>query len=265
MLARQRQGRILEWVRQAGAVRVAELVRELGVSEMTVRRDLAALAERGFIDKVHGGAAPVRSSALLEPGFAAKSTLQPAEKAAIAAEAATLVAPGMAIGLSAGTTTAVLARRLAEVPGLTVVTNSPRVADAFTEARSQGQTLVLTGGVRTPSDALVGPFALAVLERVHLDLVVLGTHGMEPRAGFTSPNLLEAETNRAMVAAGQRLVIVADHTKWGLVALSSFARLDQADVLISDSGLDAEARAALAAQVRELRCAEVASSASRVA
>ena len=265
VLARQRQARILEWIRQVGAIRVTELVHELGVSDMTVRRDLAVLAEQGLLEKVHGGATLVHDSALLEPGFVAKSTLQPAEKAAIAAEAATLVAPGMAIGLSAGTTTAALARRLAEVPGLTVVTDSLRVADAFTDPGSSGQTVVLTGGVRTPSDALVGPFAVAVLERVHLDLVVLGTHGMELRAGFTSPNLLEAETNRAMVAAGRRLVIVADHTKWGLVGLSSFARLDQADVLVSDNSLSTDARAALAAQVRELRCVAVPSPVSNVA
>jgi DeoR/GlpR family transcriptional regulator of sugar metabolism len=234
---------------------VAELVRALGVSDMTVRRDLEALRARGLLEKVHGGATAVSGSALFEPGFAAKSALAQAEKAAIAEAAAALVEPGMAIGISAGTTTYALARRLGEIPGLTVVTNSIRVADALGET-APALTVVLTGGVRTPSDALVGPFAVAVLQTVHLDLVFMGVHGMEPRAGFTSPNLLEAEANRAMVAAARLLVVVADHTKWGVVGLSSFARLDEADILVTDTGLEPAARDALAAHVRQLVTAD---------
>jgi hypothetical protein len=75
---------------------------------------------------------------------------------------------------------------------------------------------------------------------------------MDVRSGFTSPNLLEAETDRALIEAGRRLVVVADHTKWGVIGLCSIARLNQADVLITDSGLDTEGREALASQVKEL-------------
>jgi DeoR/GlpR family transcriptional regulator of sugar metabolism len=256
VLARQRQARILERIHEDGAVLVAALVREFGVTDMTVRRDLEVLRAQGLVEKVHGGATAVPGSALFEPGFTAKSALQQAEKAAIAEAAVALVQPGSALGLSAGTTTYAIARRLTEVAGLTIVTNSIRVADVLADARGSGQTVVLTGGVRTPSDALVGPFAVSVFGKVHLDLVFMGTHGMDVRAGFTSPNLLEAETNRAMVEAARRLVVVADHTKWGMVGLSSFARLDQADTLISDSGLDAAARETLAAHVRQLVWAE---------
>ena len=256
-LARQRQARILGWVREHGGVRVADMVRELGVSDMTVRRDLEYLHRRGLLEKVHGGAAAIAESALFEPGFAAKSALQRAEKEAIAAAAAELVKPGMAVGISAGTTTHAVAHRLADVPGLTVVTVSPRVADVLYESERADQSIILTGGVRTLSDALVGPFALAALRSVHLDLVFLGVHGMSVRAGFTSPNLLEAETDRALIEAGHRLVVVADHTKWGVVGLSSIARLNQADVLITDAGLDPAARDTLAAQVGELIIVEV--------
>jgi DeoR/GlpR family transcriptional regulator of sugar metabolism len=80
----------------------------------------------------------------------------------------------------------------------------------------------------------------------------MGVHGLDPHSGFSSPNILEAETNRALIDAGGRLVVVADHTKWGQVALSSIARLDQADVVISDTGLDANAREVLRSRVREL-------------
>jgi len=252
VLARQRQALILERVREDGAVRVADLVRILGVSDMTVRRDLEVLHDQGLLEKVHGGATAVPGSALFEPGFAAKSTLQQAEKDAIAAAAATLVEPGTAIGVSAGTTTYTIARALVDIPGLTVVTNSIPVADALHAAGRRDQTIILTGGVRTPSDALVGPFAVAALRSVHLDLVFMGVHGMDVRSGFTTPNLLEAETNRALIEAGRRLVVTADHTKWGVIGISSIARLDEADVVITDVGLEPGARAELEAHVQEL-------------
>ena len=252
MLAKQRQAYILDRVREDGAVKVADLVRELGVSDMTVRRDLEALRVLGLLEKVHGGATTSSEGTLFEPGFAVKSTLQEHEKAVIAAAASRLVEPGSAIALSAGTTTHALARRLTDVPGLTIVTNSVPVADVMYRAGRPDQTIILTGGVRTPSDALVGPFAVATLRTVHLDQTFMGVHGMETKTGFTTPNILEAETDRALVEAGRRLIVLADHTKWGMIGISSFARLDQADILITDAGLAADARVELASHVREL-------------
>jgi DeoR/GlpR family transcriptional regulator of sugar metabolism len=243
MLARQRQALILDRVRQDGAVRVADLVRELEVSDMTVRRDLEILHEQGLLEKVHGGATAPSRLTSYEPAFATKSALQQGEKTAIAAEAVAMVEPGMAIAISAGTTTYALAGRVAEVPGVTIVTNSLRVAEILYQAGRRDQTVILTGGVRTPSEALVGPFGIAQLRTVHLDLVFMGVHGMNAKAGFTCPNLMEAETDRAMIEAGGRLVVIADHTKWGVVGIASIARLDQADVLITDAGLDADAMA----------------------
>ena len=131
---------------------------------------------------------------------------------------------GQAIAISAGTTTYAVARRLLDVPRLTVVTNSVPVADVLYHGGRSDQTVILTGGVRTPSDALVGPFAVAALRTVNVDLVLMGVHGMDPRAGFTTPNMLEAETDRALVDAGRRLVVVADHTKWGVIGVSTIAR-----------------------------------------
>jgi DeoR/GlpR family transcriptional regulator of sugar metabolism len=252
MLAQQRQAYILERVREDGAVRVADLARDLNVSDMTVRRDLELLHSRGLLEKVHGGATSLPGSALFEPGFAAKSTLQLAEKQAIADAAVALIAPGSAIGISAGTTTYEVARRLVDIPGLTVVTNSVPVADVLHHTGRSDHTIILTGGVRTPSDALVGPFAVSALRTIHVDLVFMGVHGMDPHSGFTTPNVLEADTDRALVEAGRRLVVVADHTKWGIIGISSIARLDQADTLITDTELAPDARETLEAAVREL-------------
>lgn len=240
-LARQRQNYILGRVRDEGGVRVADLVDSLGVSDMTIRRDLGMLHRRGLVEKTHGGAAALPGSALYEPGFRAKSALMQAEKDAIASAAIRLVEPGTAIGVSAGTTTYALALRLVDVAGLTVITNSIPVADVLHTRGRSDQTVILTGGVRTPSDALVGPLAVASLASVHVDIVFLGVHGMYPR-GFTTPNILEAETNRALVDAGRRLVVLTDHTKWGVIGISAIARLDEADTLITDAGLEPAAR-----------------------
>jgi DeoR/GlpR family transcriptional regulator of sugar metabolism len=255
VLARQRHAYILDRVRADGGVRVADLVRELEVSDMTIRRDLELLHEQGLLEKVHGGATTVPASTLFEPGFSAKATLQQEAKEMIAAAAAALVTAGQAIAISAGTTTYAVARRLLDVPRLTVVTNSVPVADVLYHGGRSDQTVILTGGVRTPSDALAGPFAVAALRTVNVDLVLMGVHGMDPRAGFTTPNMLEAETDRALVDAGRRLVVVADHTKWGVIGVSTIARFSQADLLISDPGLSDAARAVLTQEVQELHIA----------
>jgi DeoR/GlpR family transcriptional regulator of sugar metabolism len=252
VLARQRQALILARVREQGGVKVADLVRELGVSDMTVRRDLEVLHDRGLLEKVHGGATALAEGALFEPGFKAKSALQQVEKEAISQAAAGFVEPGSAVALSAGTTTYALARRLTDVPRLTIVTNSVPVADVLYQAGRVDQTIILTGGVRTPSDALVGPFAVAALRSIHVDLVFMGVHGMDARSGFTTPNLLEAEADRALIDTGRRLVVVADHTKWGVVGISSIARLDEADVLVTDAGLPDDARRILESSIREI-------------
>lgn len=251
MLAPQRQSAILDRVRATGGVRVSELAAEYSVSDMTIRRDLESLAERGLLAKVHGGATTVNPGSAHEPGFAAKSAQQRAEKAAIATRAAALVSPGDAIALSAGTTTAELAQRLVDVPSLTVVTNSIPVADVFYRAGRTDQTVVLTGGTRTPSDALVGPVAVSAIGSLHVDVLFLGVHGMSERAGYTTPNLMESETNRALLEAAERSVVLADHTKWGTIGISSIAALSEADVVITDTGLAPAARALLEEQVAE--------------
>jgi DeoR/GlpR family transcriptional regulator of sugar metabolism len=252
MLAVQRQKLIVEELRRHGAVRVSELTELLEVSEMTVRRDLDALAAEGVLEKVHGGATLGGRLSADEPGFEAKSHRQLREKAAIARAAAKLVEPGQSIGLTAGTTTWRLAHHLTQVPELTVVTNSIQVADIFHREPRPDSTIVLTGGVRTPSDALVGPVAVNAIRALHLDLLFIGVHGVAPDAGLTTPNLLEAETDRAFISSSSRRIVVADHTKWNVRGLSRIAGLDDVDVFISDGGLSPEARATIGEHAGEV-------------
>ena len=247
MLATQRQERILAEIRSQGAVRVANLVADLDVSDMTIRRDIAELARRGLVHRVHGGAVDARHAAH-EPGFRAKRELATAEKTAIARLALEHITPGSAIALSAGTTTHLLAMLIAEDRTrrpLTVVTNSLRAAEALDHPDDHSLTVVLTGGTRTPSDALVGPVTTRALEALRVDVLFLGVHGMDTRAGLTTPNLLEAETDRALIATAATTVVLADHTKWGAVGLSRIADLANVDILICDDGLPPEATAAL--------------------
>jgi len=257
VLAPQRHAYILDRLRADGAVRVSDLMRQLEVSDMTVRRDLKALEAQGHLVKVHGGATLLRESAVHEPDFDTKRTLEHAAKLAIARAAAALVEPGMAVAVSAGSTTYEVSRRLAEVPHLTVVTNSVPAAEVLYHGGRSDQTIILSGGVRTPSDALVGPFAVNALRAVNVDLVFLGVHGMHERAGFTTPNMLEAETNQALIETGGRLIVTADHTKWGITGVSTIARLDRADVIISDEGLNEEARGILGERAGQLLLASL--------
>src|SRR3954451_16913176 len=244
MLAVQRHKLIVEELRRRGAVRVSDLTQLLSVSEMTIRRDLDALAGAGLLEKVHGGAALRGGLSAEEPGFEAKSERQLLEKEAIARQAARLVEPGQAIGLTAGTTTWRLAHHLARTPDLTIVTNSIQVSNVFNVERRHDQTVVLIGGVRTPSDALVGPIAVGTIRSLHLDALFMGVHGVSQDAGLTTPNLLEAETDRALFDVSARCIVVADLAKWGIRGLSRIAVLDEVDVFVTDSALDADARAA---------------------
>ncbi|MGL5811107.1 MAG: DeoR/GlpR family DNA-binding transcription regulator [Nocardioides sp.] len=245
MIAEQRRARILAHLERDGSVRVSDLVEVLGVSDMTIRRDLEVLHGRSMLEKVHGGAVARAEPATSEPGFEAKSARRLAEKEAIAARAAAMVSPGSAIAVSAGTTTYALAKHLITIPGLTVVTNSVRVADVLYRQGMESMSVLLTGGHRTPSDALVGPLAIAALKSLHLDAAFMGVHGMDAEAGFSTPNLLEAETNRSMVGSARRLVVLADSSKWGIVGLSSMARLADATIVISDSKLGSTATTVL--------------------
>jgi DeoR/GlpR family transcriptional regulator of sugar metabolism len=253
MLARHRQSLILQAVRNDGSARVSDLTQQLGVSDMTIRRDLEVLAKDGLVEKVHGGAVLPGSHGGHEPGFEDKLVLERPEKTSIARTAAGLVRPGTAIAIAAGTTTFALAQCLLDVPGLTIVTNSLRVANLFGGNRTPDvASVVLTGGMRTASDALVGPVADLTIASLHFDTLFLGCTGLDPEVGLSTPNLAEAETNRALIKVARRVVVLADHTKWGVVSLASFAPVDKVNVLVTDVLLPSDAHAALGGRVGEI-------------
>src|SRR5690625_1687373 len=224
------------------------MVDQLGVSEMTIRRDITGLVRRGLVARVHGGAvAPSRSAE--EPAFALKATQHQDEKTRIGRLAVARIQAGDAVALSAGTTTLAVARALtahADFATLTVITNSLPAADVLHQAVMQAReaarpapTIVLTGGERTPSDALVGPATVDYLRDVRVDWVFLGAHGFTPDAGLMTPNLQEAATNAALLATGRSAVAVLDSSKWGARGPRTFRRLADLDPPRPDAQPDA--------------------------
>ncbi|MGO3153476.1 MAG: DeoR/GlpR family DNA-binding transcription regulator [Galactobacter sp.] len=253
-LGPERRERILQAVRDRGTVRVSDLAEEFDVSAMTVRRDIGALAEEGRLERIHGGARLRGGHVAEEPLPEAKTLLNPVAKSAIARAAAARISPGEVVGIGSGTTALAFARQIVKVRDLTVATNCVPVAQVLWESSSA--KVVLTGGDRTPSEGLAGPIALQALEHLHLDTVVLGTHGLDIEAGCTTPNLLEAQVNRAFLQRARRSMILADAEKWGVVGLTTFASISDMDVLVTDPALPASACEALEAEGVEVVVAD---------
>lgn len=244
MLAEQRRRSILTELEGLSSVSVADLSAKFKVSDMTIRRDLDVLSSRNLLRKVHGGAVPVGTGggkAAMEPHFAQKRQLNQSEKQTIAGAALALIEQGDTVAFSAGTTTwTVAAALLPDSQDLTFITNSTNIA--LTLQENGWDHIVLSGGIfRTPSDALVGPYADRTLSNLNADVLFLGVHGIHPKAGLSTPNIAEAETNRCLVEAAQRVVVVADSSKLNVVALAEIVPLSRADFLVTDDAASEEA------------------------
>ncbi|WLQ35902.1 DeoR/GlpR family DNA-binding transcription regulator [Streptomyces castrisilvae] len=242
MFAAERRQLILEMVRANGAVSLRELARVVQTSEVTVRRDVRALEAEGLLDRRHGGAV-LPGGFTRESGFPQKSHLATAEKTAIADLAAGLVEEGEAIVVGAGTTTQELARRLARVPGLTVVTNSLLVAQAL--AHANRVEVVMTGGtLRGSNYALVGSGAEQSLQGLRVSRAFLSGSGLTAERGLSTSNMLSASVDRALVQAAAEVVVLADHTKLGSDTMFQTVPTDLITHLVTDEPAAHDDRAA---------------------
>jgi DeoR/GlpR family transcriptional regulator of sugar metabolism len=249
----ERRSRLLDLIRVRGFASLDELVRELGVSESTVRRDLDALEEQGSARRTHGGV--LYAGGL--PRLAEFDDRQPtnwAAKRAIAARAAEVISDDETVLLDGGTTTYEVARLLVG-RSLQVVTNSLPVANLFaSEARTD---LVLLGGYVSPrSGVCLGPYANELLSRLHVTTTVLSAAGIAEE-GLFNAHLLLAETEQAMLRAGGRAIVVADSSKFGRRSLTLVSPLDAVDLYVSDDALDEAWRQRLAAAGAELLIAGI--------
>lgn len=234
MFAAQRQAIILRAVEEGGAVSVASLASELGVSDVTIRRDLRQLNDQGLVEKVHGGVtSPERRSGSFEPSFEDTLHHEVDSKAAIAKRGASLVSDGQSLALLGGSTVFALAKELLDYEHLTIVTNSLPTFQALSQRRTHKNSVILAGGILTPTDCLVGPTAIAAFSQLHVDTVFMGCFGMDPEHGFSTPNLLEAQLNKAVMSQARRVCVLSDHTKWGVRGFANFASIGQADDVVT--------------------------------
>jgi len=232
-------------VEQRGRLSVTAAAEQFGVTTETVRRDLAALERAGMLRRVHGGAVPVNAVALVELGLGERTGRLAEQKAKIARAALDLLPGGNgSIILDGGTTTASLVEVLPGDLHLSVVTNSVPIAARL--ANMAGIALhVLGGRVRGVTQCAVGDSAVRKLAELRVDVAFLGTNGITTTYGFTTPDEEEALVKRAMVAAGQRVVVLSDSSKLDRETFVRFAALEDVDVLITDSDADGEIVAGL--------------------
>jgi DeoR family transcriptional regulator, fructose operon transcriptional repressor len=234
----ERQQAIAALVAERGRVAVTAVAEEFGVTTETVRRDLAVLERAGMLRRVHGGAVPSGALTLVEPGLGERHGRRSEAKKAIAAAALDLL-PGAegSIVLDGGTTTAALAELLPAERRLLAVTSSVPIAARLSAA--PGVTLhVLGGRVRGVTQCAVGEATVRALSELRVDVAFLGANGIDPTHGFTTPDDAEASVKRAMVRAGQRVVVLADSSKLDREHLVRFAAPEDVDVLVTDAEAD---------------------------
>ena len=235
-VAAQRRSAIIEELARQRLVKISDLSRRFGVSEVSIRRDLERL---GMLKRVHGGAvAPPTAAAGLSGGSAVPKVSSAKER--IGRAAAQLISPGDRLILDSGTTVLQVARNISgdllTSGNLTIITSSLPVVHEL--GAWQSIHLLLLGGIYLPEwQVAVGPQTIANLANLHADKVFLGTDGMTPTHGVTTANVLEAEVDRAMINASSEVILVADSSKVGGIGLTSIVPLNRVNRLITDEGV----------------------------
>jgi DeoR/GlpR family transcriptional regulator of sugar metabolism len=229
----ERRQEILCQVQKAGRVSVSELSQLFGVSEVTIRADLQALADDNLLVRTHGGAVPA-GRGLPDISLSMRRQQQVTEKSRIGEAGATLVADGDAIFLDTSSTALAIAQRLKEHRHLTIISNSLAIAQELLDA--PGITVVMPGGtLRRETASLIGPEGIDLLRKYNIQKGFFGAHGLSVPEGLTDVSAAEAEVKRPLVAMCRQVVAVLDATKWGRVGLASFARLDEINTVITDA------------------------------
>jgi DeoR family fructose operon transcriptional repressor len=230
MFAEERKREILRLLNINGKVRNLELAQKFAVSEPTIRKDISELEEQNLLIRTHGGAMVIDEGEW-EPTFVEKSDRFQDEKRTIGALAAMMVKDHDVVILDAGTTTVEIAKQI-RVKAFTVITNALDVANVLED--NPNCEIIMTGGMmRWKTHALVGPLADKNLQSLSADIAFIGTNGIS-KDGFSTPNLIEAETKSTMIKRARRKFIVSDHNKFGHISLAYFADLKMVDGIITD-------------------------------
>jgi DeoR/GlpR family transcriptional regulator of sugar metabolism len=238
MVPAERRKQILELIEKRNSISVAELCRLLDVSDMTIRRDLRILSNRGLLERVHGGALSRRGRSY-EPPYHSRATNQIIQKEIIGRCAAALVHEGDSIALDVGTTTLEIAKALVNTPNLTIITASLPIANVLSEAPNI--RLILTGGiVRNQELSMIGHIAEQTYREFHIDKAFVGIGGLHPEAGLTEYNLEDTLVKKAMIASAEQVIVVADSSKLGETCFASVSPLSVVDTLVTDANAPPE-------------------------
>ena len=240
----ERRRSIVELLQAQGRVTVAELSQRFGVSEVTIRADLQALAEQKMLVRTHGGAVAATNN-LGDLALTLRRQRQVKEKSRIGHAGAVRIADGDAIFLDSSSTSLAIAHHLKQHRYVTVVTNSLEIVHELLDAPAV--EVVMVGGVlQRETASLVGAYGLDAIQSFNLQKGFFGAHGIDALAGLTDVSAEEAAVKRPLAALCRQVIAVLDATKWGRVGFASFADLDQVGVIITD----AEAPAPLVAQMQ---------------
>ncbi|MBN1267888.1 MAG: DeoR/GlpR transcriptional regulator [Anaerolineales bacterium] len=240
MLKIERHRQIKQVIEEKGTATVNELSELFNVSEMTIRRDLQALFDRGLVQRVHGGALSLNHSVELNwlPVMERISECKE-EKQRIGQAVADMIDDGETLFICSGTTTLAVAEALYFRSNLTVVTNSLPVANTL--ASAPGVELIVIGGFLRESElALEGHMVEDAVQDLRVDKVIMGMRGIDPTHGLTSIHHQELKINRTIQTISNTLIIVADHTKFGQVAASRTGPVTEASLIVSDNQAPAE-------------------------
>jgi len=236
LLAEERRFRIREILSRQRTVMASELIRTLGVTAATVRRDLAVLQKEGVLVRSHGGAVSRTSSTSFQPSYDALGRINRAEKQAIAWEAERLILDGEAVFLEGSTTVYELARRLLH-RRLTVITNSPPIIELF--QRSQHVSVISTGGeLQKDVFYLSGVWAQNALSEIRVDKAVLGVSAIDPAYGISTASQAEAQIKKMILKSARVSIALADHSKFGNQGFAYVGPTTDIDILVTDSGTD---------------------------
>src|SRR5436309_5757178 len=242
-LAVRRHNEIVQRLRAAGSVSVGELADVFGVSHETIRRDLKLLEDHGHLDVVHGGAA---RRGMMEPSIAQRGEENAEGKAAIARQAARMVADAGSVLIDSGTTTASLTQAMVGRPGLTIFTNS--LNHALTLCRVSGNRVVMLGGeVDGNDEAVFGTGTSTGLDAVRADIAFIGVGGFAEDGGMTDYSVIAAETRGKMMLAG-RSYLLADQTKFNRRTAFRVPNMERCAGVIVDRPPDRALAAAWAAR-----------------
>lgn len=238
MYLEERRRLLLDKVLQDGRVDVSEVAAQLKVTTETVRKDLVHLERQGFVTRTHGGAIAVQRLGF-EPENAVRESVMNDEKLRIAQAAVAELPSEGAILIDAGTTTALMPRFFPTDINLRVVTNSQHIINALSVFPNI--TLMALGGVFRPvSHSTVGPWTVSALQNLRIDVAFIGANGFTLDHGLTTSDQAEAEVKQAMVASSRRSIALLDHSKIGADYFHRFATPNDIDVIVTDSGIDAD-------------------------